>query len=237
MALLEIVPEHLAEALKYHDLENQVRYHSSSSGALVGRGGQRTITFYGQGVGLDDTKENLLHYFRQIDKGLHEFLHEETAPLVLVGVEDLLPIYREANRYPHLLVQGVTDNPDKMKAETLCERAWASVGPSFFKAQQDAAAKYRDYAGTKRASDTIREIVPAANSGRIESLFVVLDQEQWGVFDPVRNTLHVHKDIRFGDDDLLDLAATQTLLHRGAVYAVEQTGMPNNTPVAAVFRY
>lgn len=66
---------------------------------------------------------------------------------------------------------------------------------------------------------------------------MVIDQEQWGIFDPVRNTLHVHKDARFGDDDLLDIAVTQTLLHRGTVYAVEQAGMPNNTLVAAVFRY
>jgi hypothetical protein len=49
--------------------------------------------------------------------------------------------------------------------------------------------------------------------------------------------LHVHKEARFGDDDLLDIAATQTLLHQGAVYAVEQTEMPDKTPVAAVFRY
>jgi hypothetical protein len=83
----------------------------------------------------------------------------------------------------------------------------------------------------------MREILPAASSGRIESLFVAIDQEQWGVFDPVRNTLHLHKDAKFGDDDLLDLAATQTLLHHGEVYAVEQTEMPDTTPVAAVFRY
>jgi hypothetical protein len=195
------------------------------------------VIFYGQGIDVDDTKENLLRYFQQVDKGLHDLLHEETTPLVLAGVEYLLPMYREANTYPHLLAQGVTGNPDKMKAETLRERAWAIVGPYFFKAQQDAAAKYRDYAGTRRTSHTIREIVPAANAGRVESLFIAIDQEEWGVFDPARNLLHVHKEARFGDDDLLDIAATQTLLHRGAVYAVEQTGMPENTLVAAVFRY
>ncbi len=237
VVLPEAIPESLIEAFKCDDLENQARYHESSVGALVGKGGQRTVTFYEQGVSVENTKENLLRYFQRIDKDLHELLHEEMVPLVLVGVGYLLPIYREVNTYPHLLVPGVTGNPEKMQAETLREHAWSIVSPYFFKARQDAAAKYQDCAGTKWTSHTLREIVPAANSGRIESLFVVIDQEQWGIFDPVRNTLHVHKDARFGDDDLLDIAITQTLLQRGTVYAVEQAEMPDNTPVAAVFRY
>jgi len=57
------------------------------------------------------------------------------------------------------------------------------------------------------------------------------------IFDPTSNAIHVHKEPRFRDDDLLDEAATQTLLHGGAVYAVEQTKIPGELPVAAVFRY
>jgi hypothetical protein len=30
---------------------------------------------------------------------------------VLAGVEYLLPIYREANTYPHLLAEGIHGNP------------------------------------------------------------------------------------------------------------------------------
>jgi hypothetical protein len=237
VALPEVVPKSLAEALKYDNPDNQVSYHSSSSGASVGKGGRRAAIFYGRGVGIDDTKENLLRYFQQVDRGLHELFHEETAPLMLACVEYLLPIYREASTYPHLLEQGVSGNPDKVKAETLCEHGWTIVGPYFLKAQQEAAAKYREYAETNRASHAIREIIPAAYYGRVESLFVAIDQEQWGAYDPVSNMLHVHKDARFSDDDLLDIAATQTLFHHGAVYAVEQTEMPDKTPIAAVFRY
>jgi len=68
-------------------------------------------------------------------------------------------------------------------------------------------------------------------------LFVAIDQELWGNFDPTNNMIHVHKEPRFRDDDLLDEAATQTLLHGGTVYAVEQTKIPGELPVAAVFRY
>ena len=71
----------------------------------------------------------------------------------------------------------------------------------------------------------------------METLFVAIDQEQWGVFNPESGILHVHKEARFCDDDLLDIAATQTLLHGGAVYAVERADMPETACVAAIFRY
>ncbi len=49
--------------------------------------------------------------------------------------------------------------------------------------------------------------------------------------------LPVHRVARYHDDDLLDIAATQTLLHSGSVYAVEQAKVPDGELVAAVFRY
>src|SRR6266702_4826244 len=235
LELPESVPANLAEALKYEEAENEVWSYSSSSGALVGKGGRRTAIFYGQGVGHDDSKDHLLRYFQQIDRGLHELLRDEEAPLVLAGVEYLFPLYRQANSYHHLLGQGVAGNPDKLSPETLHAQAWAVVEPYFQRAQEKIAAQYRDNVGTARTSNNIREIMPAAYYGRVSSLFVAIDQELWGTFDPTSNTIHVHKEPRFRDDDLLDEAATQTLGHSGSVYAVEQTKIPGELPVAAVF--
>ncbi len=235
--LPEEVPESLAEALKYEEAENEVWLYSSSSGATIGKGGRRPAIFYGQGVGHDDSKDHLLRYFQQIDRGLHELLRDEEAPLVLAGVEYLFPLYRQANTYHHLLGQGVAGNPDKLSPEILHTQAWAVVEPYFRKGQEESAAQYRDNVGTERTSNDIREIMPAAYYGRVSSLFVAIDEELWGIFDPTSNTIHVHKEPRFRDDDLLDEAATQTLLHGGSVYAVERTKVPGQALLAAVFRY
>jgi hypothetical protein len=40
-----------------------------------------------------------------------------------------------------------------------------------------------------------------------------------------------------GDQDLLDLAAVQTLFHGGTVYAVDPGDVPDDAPVAALLRY
>ena len=235
--LPETVPENLAEALKYEEAENEVSFYSSSSGALVGKGGRRASIFYGQGVGHDDSKDHLLHYFQQIDRGLHELLRDESAPMVLAGVEYLFPIYQQANTYAYLLHQGVPGNPDKLRLDALHEAAWEVVEPYFQRVQERTAAQYRDSLGMARTSNDIREIMPAAYYGQIGSLFVAIDQELWGHFDPTSNTIHVHKEARFKDDDLLDEAATQTILHGGSVYAVEQAKVPGESVLAAVIRY
>ena len=237
LELPETVPANLVESLKYEEAENEVSFYSSSSGAVVGKGGRKAAIFYGQGVGHDDSKDHLLRYFQQIDRGLHELLRDENAPLVLAGVEYLLPIYQQANTYPYLLHQGVPGNPDKLSSDALHAKAWEVVEPYFQQDQENTAAQYRDNVGTTQTSNDIREIMPAAYYGQIGSLFVAINQELWGHFDPASNTIHVHKEARFRDDDLLDEAATQTILHGGSVYAVEQSKIPGETVLAAVYRY
>jgi len=47
----------------------------------------------------------------------------------------------------------------------------------------------------------------------------------------------LHEEAKPGDEDLLDLAAVQTLLNGGTVYAVELEKVPDGASLAAVFRY
>ena len=237
VTLPEGVPHCLADAMKDDEPENELQYHSSSSGASLGKGGRRATIFHGQGVGTDDEKPHILRYFQQIDRGLHALLRDKQVPLVLAGVHYLFPIYREANTYPHLLEEGVPGNPDRESAEVLHTKAWPVVEPYFLRAREEAVASYRAYAGSERVSNDLRAIIPAAYYGRIEQLFLAVDQEQWGTFNPATNTLHVHREPRFQDDELLDMAATQALLHGGSVSVVEQAQMPGEGLLAAVFRY
>jgi hypothetical protein len=237
VALPEDVPGSLSEAMRYSEPDNQLQYHSASSGALIGKGGRQATVFHGQGIGTDDEKGQLLRFFQQIDRGLRPLFADEQAPLVLAGVAYLFPLYRQANTYAHLLEEGVPGNQDRAGLETLHEQGWAIAAPFFLRRRQEECARYKEYAAAGRALHSVRNIIPAAYDGRIESLFLRADQEQWGTFNPATRALHVHLPPRFNDDDLLDIAATQTLLHGGSVYVVERTDMPDEGPLAAVLRY
>jgi hypothetical protein len=230
---LEGVPKSLADALQYDELIKQVQFRTGIG--VGGARGERAAMFHGQSA--DDAKDRILRFFRQVDQGLSEFFREEQAPLVLAGVEYLLPLYKEANTYQHLLNEGITGNPEGASPEELHRQAWALVEPYFKREQQEAAARYRQLAGTGRTSTDPKEIVPAAYHGRVEFLFVAVGRQQWGDYDPGTRQVHVHQESQPGSFDILDLAATQTLLRGGAVFAVEPSEVPDGALLAAVFRY
>lgn len=231
---LENVPQSLAEALKYDTTDKQLQFHT---GTPQGGGGDRAAIFHGHGAGNEEEKDNILRYFRQVNEGLQELLKNQQAPLVLAGVEYLFSIYKEANTYPHLLDEGVTGNPEDLKPEELHSLAWKIVQPEFEQAQQTAAERYQELAVTGQTSNNINEIVPMAYYKLIDTLFVAVGVQQWGYFTPDENQVELHQQKEIGDEDLMDFAAIHTLLNGGTVYAVEPEAVPDNTPLAAVFRY
>jgi hypothetical protein len=232
---LEGVPTNQAEALRHDEPLKQLQFHTKTAEPASAdiRGGM----FHGQGGGEDDFKNNYLRFFQKVDEGLRRYLKDDH-PLILAGVEYLHPLYREANTYLHLVPeQGVEGNPFNLKPQELHEQAWAIMEPYFLQAKQDAMAQYASMVHNGQASGDINEVVPAAHYGKVDKLFVAVDAEQWGQFDPETSTLQLHEEPQPGDEDLLDLAAMQTLLNGGVIYAMEFMDIPDDTPVAAVFRY
>lgn len=118
-----------------------------------------------------------------------------------------------------------------------CASGSGIVAPRFREAQREAAARYHHLAGTGQTSTDPSEVVPAACFGRVEVLFVAIGSRLWGVFDPGTAGVSVHEGAESGDGDLLDLAAVQTLLNSGTVYALDPEEMPDGATVAALFRY
>jgi Bacterial archaeo-eukaryotic release factor family 7 len=231
---LEDVPTSIAEALQYDDPEKSLQFHT---GTPQGGGGSRAAIFHGQGAGNDDAKENILRYFRKVNEGLQELLKNQKCPLVLAGVDYLLPIYKQANSYANLIDEDITGNPDQLKPEELHAQAWQIVEPYFEAQQHETVAYYQANLGTGKTASNIQEVVTAAYFQRVESLFVPVGQQNWGMFNPETNSVQVHSEQQAGDEDLMDFAALHTLLNGGKVYAVAPEQVPGNAPLAAVLRY
>jgi hypothetical protein len=228
----------LAEAIP--SVNHQMSLQLHTSGPTGGMSGSGSVTFHGHGGGSDESAKNeLLRYFRLVSDGLTEFLQGDQAPLVLAGVEYLLPIYQEANMYPNLIDTVIKGNPDLLRVDELHKSAWDILRPHFQEAQEEAFAHHQQLAGqaSERVANTLEKIVPAAYDGRVETLFVAAGVQQWGVFNPVTNEIKIHDQIESGDEPLLDLAAVQTYLKGGTVYAVEPEKVPGGTSAAAVLRY
>jgi hypothetical protein len=231
--LPEDMPKKLADVVPETDVEPHLQVRSAGQ---RGAGG-RTGAFHQHGGALEEPKEDLARYFREIDRGLRALLRDERAPLVFAGTDYYFPIYRSVNTYAHLAPEAVPASAEGMRAEELHQRALPVVQPLFDQEEKKAAAEFRARAAEGRGSGDLAEIVAAAHHRRVDVLFVALGLERWGRFDPASSALELHGRPEPGDADLLDLAATQTILHGGTVFPVEPRRVPDGKPAAAVFRY
>lgn len=234
---LEEIPDELAEIMKWDDPEQRLQLHTGSGTAM--QGGVPAI-FHGHGVASeDDPKDYIRRYFQRINEAVSQWLGGEAAPLVLAGVEYLLPLYQDANSYPHLIEEGIQSDPQSLDHRELHARAWDLVEPHFQAERQQAENSYHHLAENEqqRTSDHLEEIVPASFHQRIVSLFAAVEVHCWGKFDPDSGAVDLHKEEELMDTDLLDLAAAHTLVNGGHVYALDQEDIPAGGPAAAIFRY
>ena len=231
----EGVPRSFEEALGGLD-----RRYSQFQNASGSRAGVSTSPiFAGHGTGEDDLKAEIVNYFHRLDDALRKIVDRD-APMVLAGVEYLLPRYREASEHPHIQENGLTGNAEGLRPEELRDLAWPIVEPYFLKDRRHAEERYGELSGTGRATNRLGEVLPAAHDGRVDTLFTARGVRTWGTYDGEARQIHLQDDQGQqgnGSEDLIDLAAIQTFTNGGAVFAVERDQVPGGGPIAAIFRY
>jgi hypothetical protein len=146
-------------------------------------------------------------------------------------------LYRAINKYPYLIGECIAGNTDLYSRDELRQRAWALVEPFYARSREMAAARFTRFHGTGRASNDLHELVWAARDGLIDSLFVAMDREQWGLIDGERRIVEPAEANQPRAEELLDYIAVQTFRHRGAVYVVNRSEVPGGELAAAVYRY
>jgi hypothetical protein len=87
------------------------------------------------------------------------------------------------------------------------------------------------------ATSDLKAGVKAAQVGRVATLFVPLGIEQWGRYEPETHRVVLDPGPQPENQDLYDLAARQTLLNSGRVYAVPADELPGDGDLAAILRY
>ncbi|MDO8472196.1 MAG: hypothetical protein Q7T05_00060 [Dehalococcoidia bacterium] len=231
----ESVPGSLAEHLRYDSGERQTQYHSG--GLSSGPAGRGSAIQTGQEGGASRNKDSILSFFTAVDRGLHELLKGEHAPLVIAGVDYLHPLYRQANTYPHLLTGGIEGNPDDMTGRVLQSKGWALVQPYFEEDKTKALRMYRTRAGTGQTTDDLNQVVNEAVDGHVFKLFVAADVQRWGTYDRETRAITVHERQQRGDEDLIEYAAEHSLINGGTLFVMDSGEMPAASPLAALLRY
>jgi hypothetical protein len=233
---LKDLPKNMEEALKLEMPGNRIQYHVPAPSGGSNFGGASAIQT-GENGKSEYVKRNILQYLEQISKGIKTVLKEENAPMVLAGVDYLHPMYRTANTYRNLLSEGIMGNPEGVSDDTLREQAWKIISPYIEKTHQEAAAEYNKVAGTGLTANGLNDVIPAAYQGRVRFLFLEEGAQQWGSYNTETSAVTTHSQPEAADEDLMDLAAYQTLGHAGTVYVMAHEAVPGGAPVSAILRF
>lgn len=229
IALPDGIAANMEEALRLDGPQKTLQMHSGGGGGM----------FHGQGPGDEEQKIWIEQYLNLVDTSLKEIFREQNAPLILAGVDYLLPMYRKVSEYQNIMEEGITGNPDHLRPEELQEQAWRIVETYFQQETKKTVEQYRQLADTEKATDNVEEIVAAAVNGRVDKLILSVENQIWGAFNPkdgkvIRSPEGQSKKYNLA---LLDFTAMNTLQNGGTVCALSQDEMPTDSPIAAVFRY
>jgi hypothetical protein len=230
------VTQGIEATLQYDSKERQLQHHIGAADTTGGPGNRQAM-FHGHGVSIDDQKDEILLYFQRADKGLRAVLADQRAPLILAGVDYLLPLFRKASSYRNIFEGTLTGNPEGVRGEELHAKALEIILPHLEKEQEQMKLRYQEMAGKGYTTAGARNVVRAAAYGKVEELFVALDERQPGTFDQQKNEVIMNPDDPLADD-LLDLAAALTIQNSGRVHAMKKEGLPDqNAAAAAILRY
>jgi len=225
-------PTSMDEVLWMDEPARFLNLHSSSSST------SETGIFHGHGI-EENQKKNVLRFFQFVDESISTLIQDKTVPMILAGVDHLLPIYREANSYDNLMKDAITGNPNRENSNELHQQAWEIVRPIFEESQKKAFEKYQQLSGQQSplATNELKTAVRAAKFGQMETLFVPLGLQIWGRYEEANNKVILDSQPSPENEDLLDFAAAETLLNSGQVFAVPREQLPGDGDLAGILRY
>lgn len=235
-------PLTLENILKYDLQEKQQHSHTRRPEQ---QGGRRAF-FHGHGTGTDgtnDKKEQASRLMHAVSDRIFPLMELKSIPLVLVGQEYLLPLYEEAAEEKARETVRVPVNPErileKIDEKKLLELVWPEVSPRFTRTEEETLETFRDLTGSGKVSTDLEEIVAAACNGRSEALFIRDGSRIWGKVDPTNRTVETHESMQDRDEELLNTAVVETLLHGSEkVFHLPPERMPvPGAEAAAIFRY
>ena len=227
------LPENMASALNYDESDRGSQVHTGARGLP----GKQSAVFHGHGGEADTHNTDLTQYCRIVNAALHEELRGWDLPLLLAGVSRLTALYAQISEYSNLLPMRLDGNWDHSSNTELHHCAWKAVQPYLDRPIQEAVMRYRELASTSKALSDLREIVPAAAHGRVETLLVDVNAIQWGAFNDQTGAVELHEGRWREDEELVDLATTQSLQHGANVYGIGRERLPEGSVAAAVLRY
>lgn len=251
---VEGMPDSFQDVQKYFEHERHHHFSPASQGRSPG--GQSAFAGHGlDAEDRDDIKRRVVIYLQQIDRALKPLFTGRRDPLVLLALDYLHPLWREACTYNGYLEEAsVKHDAEIVDDKQVLELVWPKIEPVLRQTAQDALARFKEGKGTGLVTTDVQEVLPAAAEGRVGTLLVAERPHRLtGRFDAASRHTEIQQVlppaptaagaraeeqvVDVDGEDLIDRAVAETLNHGGDVLAVPADELPDNRSMAALLRY
>ena len=224
------IPEQMQDRVGYDYEQKSLQMRSQHRGD--GKSG-----YHGHAEADRDRKNEILRYFRSVDKGILPLL-EEKYPLLIASQDYLAAIYREASEYGDILEETLTANLSEASDAELHEKASSLLTPRFDAGKNKKWEQFSQNHGTGKATTQLNEILRAGVEGRIDTLFIGRGAECWGTFDADTMEMKMLEETASDAESLINKALLLTLQQGGIAFEKDPEEIPAaSIPIAALYRY
>ncbi len=218
---------------------DQLQFHTiggGGEGAGGGSKGEHAAVFHGQGGTERPQEERILHYMRKVNEEVTRALRGRKSPLIFAGDVTMFPLYQQANTYPHLLNEFVVGSPKPLSHKQLYDKAWPIVRERLEEERRKTVQRIDAAVRTHKGETNVPGIIQQCAAGRCDTLLLSSRAHFWGRYNGDGKVQPLGE--RKADaEDLLNIAALETLRHGGRVAVLENEEMPQQAVAAASFRF
>ena len=173
-------------------------------------------------------------YITDLAQELHKLYASKDRKLILVGLGQHVGPLKEVLDLPNIKVEAIERNSEELSPQEIQKIALDTIEDNRKTMQKKYLQDFHNAKNSNRSTASVKEVLLGAKDGRVATLFIADEVQLWGqVLEDRSLRTNVEKE---SGEDLLDLAAVETLLHDGEVITMSRDEVPGGT-MAAILRY
>ncbi|MFF1633909.1 hypothetical protein [Leifsonia sp. NPDC058248] len=229
--LIHVTPDEPAAEIQVEGLPKGIAAAVGETGG-VGRGDEERLNGKGE-----LQKSRMLEYVQAIDRALRPLLANTTEPLIVAGAEPLNGIFRGATKYPHVVDESLTGNPEEKRDEELAAAARLILDKLYAAKVDDLKEAFGARVAAGSATTDLSDIARSATFGAVEALIVDIDQRVPGTIDEESGAITFDTEDDGSNYGVVDEIIRRSLASKARIYALRTEDVPGGGPAAASMRF
>jgi hypothetical protein len=181
-----------------------------------------------------------LQYFRIIDALITDFRDiDSSLPVLVTATDSEAGDYRHLSKLPNLIHAYIQGNHTVSTLIELHDLAWPVIQQEVsLKQATEVIGEFHEREGIRKSSRHLRDIIEAAEMGRIKTLLVGMTKR---TTDTVNDAIHAAAPIltfatQYDHDHVTELVK-MVLAQGGTILGINRELLPAKVTVAAIYRY